>query len=70
MKPNNFPRLTLKLSLQFHDVPPRSNRLFLSFGGQSLRTQVPRAQQSGSGSGLRDHRSEQRRGQCFQMLAS
>jgi hypothetical protein len=41
MKPNDFPRLTFELSLPLHDALPGSNRLFLSFGGQSLRIQCP-----------------------------
>src|SRR5215469_7876097 len=45
MKPNNFPRLTFELSLPLHDALPGSNRLLLSFGGQSLRSQCPLAQQ-------------------------
>jgi hypothetical protein len=44
MKPNNFPRLTFKLSLPLHDALPGSNRLFLTFGGQSLRIQCSLAQ--------------------------
>src|SRR5215469_17130161 len=44
MKPNDFPRLTFELSLPLHDALPGSNRLFLSFGGQSLRIQCSLAQ--------------------------
>src|SRR6516165_1900237 len=49
MKPNNSPRLTFKLWLRFHDVLPGSNRLFLSVGGQNVRIQVPRGNNSASG---------------------
>jgi hypothetical protein len=45
MKPNNFPRLTFKLSLPLHDELPGSNRPRPSFGGQSLRIRFPRARQ-------------------------